>query len=253
MAAPNLDEQESASDEANQNHKEEYQGNEEQMEEEEEGDGSEETFARPFTCQRCSTKFEHKAQLFEHFNIEHLKLRTFTCKHCLSKFFSKTSFDLHCGTCLTVAKGTDRNTKFCKVCNKKFSTPWHLKRHMYMVHPGQTQFEGYNHQKKNWTPGMCELCGKELRNLQVHINTVHLGLKPHKCETCGQSFASSTVLKSHVNAVHLELKPFKCPHCGQAFVRNSFLTGHIKRYCTVLRAAAKEKKLKNQELKEMRS
>ena len=45
---------------------------------------------------------------------------------------------------------------------------------------------------------ICEICGNWLTtksNLQVHLNTVHNGLKPFRCNFCQQSFGESGTLK----------------------------------------------------------
>lgn len=49
----------------------------------------------------------------------------------------------------------------------------------------------------------CPICGRVLRgsnkrNLQRHINLVHLKLKPYHCKHCGRSFGLKAYLKAHI-------------------------------------------------------
>lgn len=49
----------------------------------------------------------------------------------------------------------------------------------------------------------CPICRKILRgsnkrNLQRHINLIHLKLKPYQCHYCGRSFGLKAYLKAHV-------------------------------------------------------
>ena len=58
--------------------------------------------------------------------------------------------------------------------------------------------------------------------------TVHEGKKrekPHKCTTCASEFVSKGDLNRHVNIVHEGKKPYKC---DKAFTRKHTLTNHMK-------------------------
>ena len=51
----------------------------------------------------------------------------------------------------------------------------------------------------------CSSCGEifsNVRNLIIHIHTVHEGHKHHKCEFCGKSFSGAQYLKKHIHIVH---------------------------------------------------
>ena len=51
----------------------------------------------------------------------------------------------------------------------------------------------------------------------------------HVCDECGKSLSDNCALKLHVNAVHLKLKPFKCEHCDTFFTTISNLNRHVLR------------------------
>ena len=60
-----------------------------------------------------------------------------------------------------------------------------------------------------------------------HINAIHLGLRPFKCETCGQGFTQSSHVKSHYKRVHLKVKNHKCEHCDKSFNAKQELKRHV--------------------------
>ena len=104
-------------------------------------------------------------------------------------------------------------------CKKECHSPSALKIHVDTVH-------------LKLKPHKCEECGEafgQKGNLTIHMNTIHnhLKLKPHKCEECGQSFSQKGNLTKHINTVHLKLKPHKCEECGAAFGEKANLTKHM--------------------------
>ena len=85
--------------------------------------------------------------------------------------------------------------------------------------------------KKTLHKFICNDCGafyNTKQGLKLHINGVHLKLKPHECDQCEKSFSQKPHLKSHVEMVHQKLKPFKCKYCKYSFAHNSNLKKHAK-------------------------
>ena len=50
--------------------------------------------------------------------------------------------------------------------------------------------------------GECEYSAKSKQHLMHHVNAVHLGLKPYKCNDCGKSFTQPTHLNTHKKRMH---------------------------------------------------
>lgn len=78
----------------------------------------------------------------------------------------------------------------------------------------------------------CSLCTSTFffkQNRDRHINEVHLGKRPHKCEHpgCEGAFKNRSGLKQHVRTVHEKARPFKCEQCDSAFGQRNHLTQHI--------------------------
>ena len=64
-------------------------------------------------------------------------------------------------------------------------------------------------------------------NLKLHINSVHEGIKNHKCDLCQKAFSHRGKLKNHINTVHEGLKNHKCYICEKAFSQAVNLRNHI--------------------------
>ena len=68
-----------------------------------------------------------------------------------------------------------------------------------------------------------------LLQLTIHVNEVHLKLKPNLCSNCGASFSRPWVLREHIKRVHENIRPFKCERCENAFFPDqSTLTRHVE-------------------------
>ena len=84
--------------------------------------------------------------------------------------------------------------------------------------------------KKKKFPCDFENCTKSFDKrsaLQKHIDSVHLGLKPYKCDICDKAFGRKGTLKTHVKTVHNNEKPFKCDKCGECFGLKQTLERHL--------------------------
>ena len=75
----------------------------------------------------------------------------------------------------------------------------------------------------------CEFCDKTLSGkyrLKIHINSVHLNLKPFSCKECDMSFSQKFNLKRHILSVHERSKPFACTDCDKEFGQKINLKNH---------------------------
>ena len=87
-------------------------------------------------------------------------------------------------------------------------------------------------------PHKCPICPASFvdkRNLQTHIDTQHLGKEKEvqekvTCETCNSSFSSKYTLEAHRSTVHEGKKPYVCNICDQNFATKGNLSQHIERH-----------------------
>ena len=71
----------------------------------------------------------------------------------------------------------------------------------------------------------CERTFSDPSNLQRHIRSAHIGARSHACSECGKTFATSSGLKQHQH-IHSSVKPFQCEVCLRAYTQFSNLCRH---------------------------
>jgi uncharacterized Zn-finger protein len=57
---------------------------------------------------------------------------------------------------------------------------------------------------------------------------VHSDEKRHVCDKCDASYKRSKELQNHIQSVHLNIKNFHCMWCDRSFVNNSNFRKHKK-------------------------
>ncbi|KAF8323697.1 hypothetical protein DL93DRAFT_2049071 [Clavulina sp. PMI_390] len=118
----------------------------------------------------------------------------------------------------------------CAVCGKAYIRENHLQAHSRSHLPESHRPYSCDHSgvspcnKRFWTK----------QHLDAHIQKVHLGVKPYKCEwpECEETFAKQHQLRAHVAAAHCTpgTKPFRCEHegCDKSFATSQHLRTHGK-------------------------
>lgn len=100
-----------------------------------------------------------------------IKRQSLDCEICGQHFSTRTKLNEH------KKKSLDCCTKQynCTTCDKAFITKFKLKLHV-RSHTKETPFE-------------CKICLKKFRfasNVNRHVDVIHKGLKPFKCDFCGK-------------------------------------------------------------------
>ncbi|XP_056633672.1 zinc finger protein OZF-like [Diorhabda sublineata] len=78
----------------------------------------------------------------------------------------------------------------------------------------------------------CKMCLKMFKhspNLRRHINIVHKGIKPFKCEVCSKEFATFSRITEHIR-IHTGERPYVCNYCGSSFKKYSTYYAHDMRH-----------------------
>ena len=166
--------------------------------------------------QKCPTckKVIQKSQMSKH------KCEVFTCDYCGKVYYDKIYFETH-------KKKIHERAYVCScdICGKEFSDSYGLKKHFAAHHSNdtfecnicgkicQSETSLKQHIKKvHAEKSVCTICGKEVRNLEEHIMSIHKSDEERKfqCSKCGKGFALKNGLEKHDMNVHLKLRPYEC-------------------------------------------
>lgn len=125
------------------------------------------------------------------------------CLYCPLKFTNGKKLDKHEQS---HKKEVSDPKKMCLICNKTFSRPGEVTRHMRTIHP--EAFE------KQWAERMKQ---QEQEILD--------GRKPFTCEICHKAFSTKRFLKGHMHS-HCNDRPFNCQYCNSTYKTKSNVTRH---------------------------
>ncbi|XP_037957223.1 zinc finger protein 239-like [Teleopsis dalmanni] len=167
---------------------------------------------KPFKCKLCSRSFSQSSNLILH-QRTHTGERHFQCEICSNFFTTSSNLKAHRLTHLE-----QRNFN-CKHCNRSFKTMRELRRH-----------EPIHRDLKDMLK--CDMCPKlftKQRYLNVHIASVHRGIRRHKCPQCAKVFSNRSNLVCHIRT-HTGEKPFECRFCTWKFNQSSALVRHMKKH-----------------------
>lgn len=143
----------------------------------------------------------------------------YSCEKCGSLFGSASDFNFHAQSCHVVVAVEPKELKQplkCEHCEKEFSRPESLKRHI-RTHSGEISC-------------ICDECGKSfsrLDHLTIHMRS-HTGKRPYMCSVCGKQFSSGPHLKKHLGVHKKTQNRFICNCHGHAFSIIDALKEHLQ-------------------------
>nr|CAB3267982.1 ZF(C2H2)-13 zinc finger protein [Phallusia mammillata] len=155
-----------------------------------------------YKCIKCKDQFNTKANLVEHFKLQHPGLsmqQRHQCSECTFSSDQKHNLIAH------MRVHNDEKPFRCDVCEKTFRREHHLKDHV-VRHTGKKQFN-------------CGVCSKTFVTKTLattHEEKVHFKKKPYQCKVCKESFGYSQSLQNHMLLHNGEL-PFTCKYCEKKF------------------------------------
>ena len=169
-------------------------------------------------CHLCGKSFKCANYVKRHVISVHEGVKFPKCDVCCKTFSTEDSLKTHncnggmefkcefsqCNSKTWKTKGELNNhitnvhdKKICTICGKLI-VGHYLKQHMIATHNMKSEKQDLK----------CEICQKEFAKpylLKKHMYT-HTGVKPYKCQFCGQSFADSSNRINHERAVHKGIK-----------------------------------------------
>ena len=173
-----------------------------------------------FPCFTCDKMFTTERYAKSHMELVHGSKES--CQYCGDKY-SKTFLKRH-------IKFMHKGFKFrCSECDFTFWDKKKLRRHMGTDHNYMIDQE-FAKGSEERTCKLCDKLFKEARNLIVHMETVHGGLKKHSCNECGMNFGQKSSLKRHILLKHKGFF-YKCciDKCGWGDGEKSKMRKHIKK------------------------
>ncbi len=73
----------------------------------------------------------------------------------------------------------------------------------------------------------CEYSFSSAKDLQNHVDRVHLKIKRKKCEFCDISYFSEIDLFIHIRS-HTGKRPFGCERCFKCYTSSNSISHHVK-------------------------
>ncbi|KOB77312.1 putative zinc finger protein [Operophtera brumata] len=169
-------------------------------------------------CGPCGTKFGNKFSLNEHTKYAHVLFQSDyrACKTCGRGFAKAHKLKHH--------EKQHRN-KVCPLCDKIFKTQSYFDTHMQRHVPKLIVLNKKYEQS-------CSFCEKECSNdnqLSLHVNKVHLQIKPYSCDMCDKQFYTAYNLRYH-KKIHSKFSKEKCNICSKTLKSRKLLVIHIRKH-----------------------
>lgn len=174
--------------------------------------------SKPLMCPQCPRIFKDEAFYREHINNKHNEA---SCRFCRKVFKGQATLDYHRkAQHPETIRSIEMRQYECFICHKQYKSLQLLRSHIYSHMRSRTY--------------LCPQCGyfaQSPNGLEKHMmrndhNLTGEVIKPHRCETCGQAFATRHTLVIHMTS-HSDVRNVPCTICGKAFKNTKNLGQHM--------------------------
>ena len=169
-----------------------------------------------YRCGHCGEIFDRKDLMREHrFSMHGEENKRTLCPECgknIGKQYMAYHMSTHtgedliqCPHCPMMVKKMrfkthikdSHNPQVCTECGKQFAGITALRRHRRSQHIPDEE-KAYH----------CRYCRKGFNTKQFWLDheNIHTGERPHKCDTCGNTYKNTSALVQHIRTVHKGLK-----------------------------------------------
>ena len=168
-----------------------------------------------------------------HIDSFHLNLKPFKCYYCDKSFPHKGNLNDHLST---HGMGNDKSFSTDEIFHD-FELQYNsIKIGEEARESTKYKFDRGENATNSASPYLCPVdhCDKKFSrrcNVQVHINSCHLKLKPFKCDYCDKTFARKESLKDHLST-HGMGRTYNCDLCEKVFNNRDSIILHKKKYHT---------------------
>ncbi|MEE6483410.1 hypothetical protein FKM82_013543 [Ascaphus truei] len=174
----------------------------------------------PYDCQKCRMSFPTLEENRQHIQVVHSR-EYHPCPTCEKIFSAPSLLERHM---VTHVGGKPYN---CEVCDKAYQQLSGLWYHNRTHHP--EVFAAQNHRSSKFSL-QCSSCEQSFSNastLQKHAKTDHADITFYECDKCKQLYPTSAALQVHIKCKHSGAQPFHCLYCSDCFRFPGALQHHV--------------------------
>lgn len=179
------------------------------------------TGEKPFSCDKCPSRFTRKHSLVIHVKTAHVNEEGFNCPICTKKFKSNSALQSHIKA--HQDKTIKGEKKFCEICSVDFGNRKILLDHLLRMH---------NIRDGTWTYYDCDVCSMQFtaKSIFERHQLKHTGEKPFACNMCTSRYTRKFSLTAHIKAAHgyVDEKYFRCHICPKTFKTRNCLQIHMQ-------------------------
>ena len=160
----------------------------------------------PYQCDKCEKAFKSGPALRNHYIVYHEEQKKLKCTYegCDKTFPNSVRLTSH-------LYSHARESIVCDLCGKSFADKKCLSTHLKYTHIPEDEKEKM---KVKCPEPDCNYAHFRKEKVDMHHRRIHLKVKRHYCQHCGDGFFLKYKLEEHINGTHLGLKPYKCELCG---------------------------------------